>query len=74
MYSCRILKFCCRELETLKLVCNNFYQFGNYATFGNSCNIYACDVKYDGIVSLDSPSCEVPCLILLSVVCRDVTR
>jgi hypothetical protein len=26
------------------------------------------------IVSLDSPSCEVPCLILLSVVYRDVTR
>jgi hypothetical protein len=25
-------------------------------------------------VSLDSPSCEVPCLILLSVVYRDVTR
>jgi hypothetical protein len=48
MYSCRILKFCCRELETLKLVCNNFYQFGTYATFENSCNIYACDVKYDG--------------------------
>jgi hypothetical protein len=26
------------------------------------------------IVSLDSPSCEVPCWILLSVVYRDVTR
>jgi hypothetical protein len=26
------------------------------------------------IVSLDSPSCEVPCLILQSVVYRDVTR
>jgi hypothetical protein len=26
------------------------------------------------IVSLDSPSCEVPCLILLSVVYRDATR
>jgi hypothetical protein len=26
------------------------------------------------IVSLDSPSCEVPCLILHSVVYRDVTR
>jgi hypothetical protein len=25
-------------------------------------------------VSLDSPSCEVPCLILHSVVYRDVTR
>jgi hypothetical protein len=25
-------------------------------------------------VSLDSPSCEVPCLILQSVVYRDVTR
>jgi hypothetical protein len=25
-------------------------------------------------ISLDSPSCEVPCLILLSVVNRDVTR
>jgi hypothetical protein len=25
-------------------------------------------------VSLDSPSCEVPCLILLSVVNRDVTQ
>jgi hypothetical protein len=41
-------KFRCRELETLKLVCNNFYQFGTYATFGNSCNINACDIKYDG--------------------------
>jgi hypothetical protein len=41
-------KFRCRELETLKLVCNNFYQFGTYATFGNFCNINACDVKYDG--------------------------
>jgi hypothetical protein len=26
------------------------------------------------IVSLDSPSCEVPCLILHSVVYQDVTR
>jgi hypothetical protein len=26
------------------------------------------------IVSLDLPSCEVPCWILLSVVYRDVTR
>jgi hypothetical protein len=26
------------------------------------------------IVSLDSPSCEIPCLILHSVVYRDVTR
>jgi hypothetical protein len=26
------------------------------------------------IVSLDLPSCEVPCLILLLVVYRDVTR
>jgi hypothetical protein len=25
-------------------------------------------------ISLDSPSCEVPCLILHSVVYRDVTR
>jgi hypothetical protein len=25
-------------------------------------------------VSLDSPSCEVPCLILHSVVYRDITR
>jgi hypothetical protein len=41
-------KFRRRELETLKLVCNNFYQLGTYATFGNSCNINACDVKYDG--------------------------
>jgi hypothetical protein len=32
----------------LKLVCNNFYQFRTYATFENSCNINACDVKYDG--------------------------
>jgi hypothetical protein len=41
-------KFRCHELETLKLVGNNFYQFGTYAAFGNSCNINACDVKYDG--------------------------
>jgi hypothetical protein len=26
------------------------------------------------IVSLDAPSCEVPCWILLSVVYRDVTQ
>jgi hypothetical protein len=26
------------------------------------------------VVSLDSPSCEVPCLILHSMVYRDVTR
>jgi hypothetical protein len=32
----------------LKLICNNFFQFGTYATFENSCNINACDVKYDG--------------------------
>jgi hypothetical protein len=37
-------------------------------------NITACGVNYFGIVSLDSPSCEVPCWILRSVVHRDVTR
>jgi hypothetical protein len=40
----------------------------------NFCNISACGVKCNGIISLDSPSCEVPCWILRSVVNRDVTR
>jgi hypothetical protein len=47
VYSCRILNSAAVNLK-LKLVCNNFYQFGTYATFGNSCNINACDVKYNG--------------------------
>jgi hypothetical protein len=47
VYSCRILNSAAVNLK-LKLVCNNFYQFGTDATFGNSCNINACDVKYDG--------------------------
>jgi hypothetical protein len=37
-------------------------------------NITACGVRYFGIVSLDSPSCEVPCWILRLVVYRDVIR
>jgi hypothetical protein len=47
VYSCRILNSVAVNLK-LKLVCNNFYQFGTYATFGKSCNINTCDVKYDG--------------------------
>jgi hypothetical protein len=47
VYSCCILNSAAVNLK-LKLVCNNFYQFGTYANFGNSCNINACDVKYDG--------------------------
>jgi hypothetical protein len=47
VYSCRILNSAAINLK-LKLVCNNLYQFGTYATFGTSCNINACDVKYDG--------------------------
>jgi hypothetical protein len=47
VYSCRILNSAVVNLK-LKLVCNNFYHFGTYTTFGNSCNINAYDVKYDG--------------------------
>jgi hypothetical protein len=47
VYSCRILNSGAMNLK-LKLVCNNFYQFGTCATFRNSCNINACDEKYDG--------------------------
>jgi hypothetical protein len=47
VYSDRILNSAAVNLK-LKLVCNNFYQFGTYATFVNSCNINACDIKYDG--------------------------
>jgi hypothetical protein len=47
VYSCRILTSAAVNLK-LKLVFNNFYQFGTYATFRNSCNINAYDGKYDG--------------------------
>jgi hypothetical protein len=47
VYSCRILNSAAVNLK-LKLVCNNFYQFGTYVIFGNSYNINDCDVKYDG--------------------------
>jgi hypothetical protein len=47
VYSYRILNSTAVNLKP-KLVCNNFYQFGTYATFGYSCNINTCDVKYDG--------------------------
>jgi hypothetical protein len=47
VYSYRILNSAAVNLN-LKLVCNNSYQFGTYVTFGNSCNINTCDVKYDG--------------------------
>jgi hypothetical protein len=36
--------------------------------------ICLCYKNVMAFVSLDSPSCEVPCLILQSVVYRDVTR
>jgi hypothetical protein len=40
-----------------------------------SCLVSACDVKIVmAFVSLDSPLCEVPCLILHLVVYRDVTQ
>jgi hypothetical protein len=43
-------------------------------SFGNSCNVIPGDVKYDGTVSLDSPSREVTLFDPVSVVYRDATR
>jgi hypothetical protein len=45
-----------------------------HTSFGNSCNVIPGDVKYDGTVSLDSPSCEVTLFDSVSVVYWDATR
>jgi hypothetical protein len=57
-----------------ELFCNNSLQLRIDVAFEHLCNISACNVKWMAFVSFNSPSCEVPCLILHSVVYRDVTR
>jgi hypothetical protein len=71
-------------VPVLKLRCKTW----NFKQFCNNCHQLVTDVTFKILmhciclwcknvmvfVSLDSPSCEVPCLILHSVVYRDVTR
>jgi hypothetical protein len=57
-----------------ELFCNDFHQLGTDVTFKHSCNITACDVKYDGICISRLAFVRGTLLILHSVVYRDVTR
>jgi hypothetical protein len=73
MYSVRVFKLRCCDLK-LKPFCNNVPRW-TLMLLLHPYVIYL-PVMYSvmAFISLDSPSCEVPCWILLSVVYRDVTQ
>jgi hypothetical protein len=71
---CPCFKLRCKTWN-FKRFCNNFHQLVTDATF--KILMYCIRLWCKNVmafVSLDSPSCEVPCLILHSVVYQDIIR
>jgi hypothetical protein len=73
VYSVHVFKLHCCDIK-LKPFCNKVPRWKLMSLFYPYVIYLPVMLSVMAFISLDSPSCEVPCWILLSVVYQDVTR